>query len=850
MMCCPPGDVRHLANSHNQCDGWFRVAPEQAGKWTIALGYDDYIGIGIDDEWLVKNTKVDVARKNSWTAAAGWHKFKLVFGDTGDTCGNRGKTRIPYAVTVSINGGEWLPFNDMVEAAARELNNRESTNERASAKRVEPRKETGGAAVAKTPSAQKPAAAKAVAKPAAEKPASKPAAAKTANKPASKPAEPKPPVEIKLGRGQEEYKGRTWKYYVWNENKVEIESISDCSGVVEFPKRLGGVKVTSITKSLCSERKEMTGVALPDGLTEIEDDAFYECTGLGKVALPGGLKSLGCGAFEKCSNLTGDFDLRGLTNVGARVFKECPRVTSVILPEDMTKLDNYLFEGCSNLTTVTIPRGVTHIASSVFAECTSFKGELDIPDGVTEIEYAAFRNCSGFTSVKIPAGVSKFGDSVFQGCSGIAKFDVPKGLDKISEFMFAGCTAMTSFDMPKGVKRICAAAFSSCSNLTEIALPANLEKLENWAFKEAVKLKSVDVPASVEEIGPYAFAVCSSLKGVTLHEGLKRIGKGAFRDCASLEEITIPASVEKIEAEAFAGCTSLKNVVFLGKKPRILQGTFKGCPQALVDKLEPKPPKLPEGYGSVKTKTKTVTLPGGATMEMIYCPPGTYMMGTPEGMKKGASSDTEGPIKVTLTKGFWLGKYEVTKKQWKSVMGEQPEGVKYDGDDMPAECISWVRADEFCKKVGGGARLPTEAEWEYACRAGAPTAFPWGNTCNGTQINCDGTSPFSYEEDENKIPHGPKHEGPVKVGSYKPNAWGFHDMNGNVIEWCQDWFKRYWARDTELTDPQGEEERHAMNKVLRGGSWNLGAWACTNSARFSEDKNNRAGRGFRMAMSE
>ena len=115
------------------------------------------------------------------------------------------------------------------------------------------------------------------------------------------------------------------------------------------------------------------------------------------------------------------------------------------------------------------------------------------------------------------------------------------------------------------------------------------------------------------------------------------------------------------------------------------------------------------------------------------------MMGTPEGMKKGSSSDTEGPIKVTLTKGFWLGKYEVTKKQWKSVMGDQPEGVKYDGDDMPAECISWVRADEFCKKVGGGARLPTEAEWEYACRAGTTTAFPWGNTCDGTQANCDGT---------------------------------------------------------------------------------------------------------------
>ena len=684
--------------------------------------------------------------------------------------------------------------------------------------------------------------------------------------------EPKAPV--KPGPGESEYKGRKWSYYIYNNGTVKINGISDYSGVIEFPDRLGGAEVTSIPYELCEKRKEMTGVVLPKGLKKIEKDAFAHCTGLKELVLPEGLETIGVnafvectelekvvlpkslktlenGAFFLCDKLTGDFDLRGLEKVEGWLFKGCPRINSVILPDSLTFLDSYMFESCSNLTKVTIPQSVRFINSGVFGECVSFKGEMEIPEGVTNIEYGAFRDCSGLTSIKIPSSVRKFGDSVFQGCSGVSRFDVPKDLDKISEFMFAGCTGLTAFDIPNGVKKIGAGAFSSCSNITEIALPPKLEKIENWAFQEAVKLRSIDVPEGVGQIDPYAFAVCVSLKKVTLHEGLKKIREGAFRECTALEEITIPASVESIEVKAFEGCTNLKKVVFLGKKPKIVKGTFKGCTPD-VEKLEPQPPKLPEGYGSVKMKTKTVTLPGGATMEMIYCPPGTYMMGTPEGMKKGASNDTQAPIKVTLTKGFWLGKYEVTQKQWLSVMGELSDSTVIKGDDFPAHGISWVKADEFCKKVGNGARLPTEGEWEYACRAGAPTAFPWGNTANGTRLACDGTDPFSYEEDKDKIPKGPTHEKPVKVGSYEPNAWGFHDMNGNVIEWCQDWFMTYWPRTTELTDPKGEEEKYEKNnKVMRGGSWGQGACGCTNSSRFYESKENRAcPRGFRMAMDE
>ena len=128
--------------------------------------------------------------------------------------------------------------------------------------------------------------------------------------------------------------------------------------------------------------------------------------------------------------------------------------------------------------------------------------------------------------------------------------------------------------------------------------------------------------------------------------------------------------------------------------------------------------------------TKTLTLPGGATMELIYVAPGAFTMGSPS--SEAGRFDDETQHQVTLTKGFWLGKYEVTQRQWRSVMGNNPSRFK--GDDRPVEIVSWDDCQKFIQKVNArlkcGARLPTEAEWEYACRAGTTTAYSWGNAAS------------------------------------------------------------------------------------------------------------------------
>ena len=247
------------------------------------------------------------------------------------------------------------------------------------------------------------------------------------------------------------------------------------------------------------------------------------------------------------------------------------------------------------------------------------------------------------------------------------------------------------------------------------------------------------------------------------------------------------------------------------------------------------------------SKTKTITLPGGATMEMIWCPPGTYMMGRRADSPCKDSNDVCPQIKVTLTKGFWLGKYEVTQAQWKSVMGTNPSDTESLGDDLPVNNMSWDDAAAFVKKVGNGARLPTDAEWEYACKAGTDTVFHWGDTCNGTEANCNGTKPFGTEKKGPNIGHA------VRVGSYPPNAWGFHDMAGNVAEWCNDRHKDYFiVHPKELTDPKGGDST-VRYKTVRGGCFYTYFTAeCSRSVRRDMLPPDRPKPfvGFRMAMDE
>jgi formylglycine-generating enzyme required for sulfatase activity len=197
-------------------------------------------------------------------------------------------------------------------------------------------------------------------------------------------------------------------------------------------------------------------------------------------------------------------------------------------------------------------------------------------------------------------------------------------------------------------------------------------------------------------------------------------------------------------------------------------------------------------------------------MGLVRIAAGSFTMGSPA--SEPERGDKEVSHTVRISKDFYMGCTEVTQAQWKTVMGTTPS--YFSGDDLPVEKVNWEDAVEFCRKLsqkeGKRYRLPTEAEWEYACRAGTTTAFNWGTDSIGTkQSNYNGDTAY------NKGPIGVDRDKTTPVRSFKPNDWGLYDMHGNVWEWCSDWYADYPAGT--VTDPTGPLS--GTTRVLRGGSW-------------------------------
>ncbi|MDR2729819.1 MAG: SUMF1/EgtB/PvdO family nonheme iron enzyme [Treponema sp.] len=218
--------------------------------------------------------------------------------------------------------------------------------------------------------------------------------------------------------------------------------------------------------------------------------------------------------------------------------------------------------------------------------------------------------------------------------------------------------------------------------------------------------------------------------------------------------------------------------------------------------------------------------PQPVSNDMVRINGGTFMMGSPSNEPNRDSGEVQHQVTVS---SFYMGKYEVTQKEYQEVMGTNPSYFK--GDNLPVEKVSWYDAVEYCNKrsqregltpaytINGtnvtwnrnanGYRLPTEAEWEYTCRAGTTTPFSTGNNITTNQANYDGNYPY------NNNAKGEYRSKTTTVGSFAPNAWGLYDMHGNVWEWCWDWYEGYSSGSQ--TDPVGAVS--GTDRVNRGGGW-------------------------------
>ena len=234
---------------------------------------------------------------------------------------------------------------------------------------------------------------------------------------------------------------------------------------------------------------------------------------------------------------------------------------------------------------------------------------------------------------------------------------------------------------------------------------------------------------------------------------------------------------------------------------------------------------------------------------LCWCPPGRFVMGSPRDEPERRPGEDQ--VEVTLTRGFWIAKYETTQGQWQRVVGRLPGELTAQlpaGDDFPVGNVNFAETEAFCQRLTARARksgelpsgwefrLPTEAQWEYACRAGTTTATAFGNGLSSKQANFKGM-PY------NGADPGPSLNRAARVGSYPANAWGLHDMHGNTFEWCRDWFHDrlpggidpdlYSALSTATRNRTGD-----MSRTRRGGCWADDGWPCRSAfrTRFEPDR--------------
>lgn len=252
----------------------------------------------------------------------------------------------------------------------------------------------------------------------------------------------------------------------------------------------------------------------------------------------------------------------------------------------------------------------------------------------------------------------------------------------------------------------------------------------------------------------------------------------------------------------------------------------------VVDRSPGQAEFFPEGLGN------------NLSLEMVKIPGGNFQMGSPT--TEAGRKAHESPQHSVDIAPFYLGKYVVTQEQYQAVMGSNPAELK--GSKRPVEQVSWTDAMKFCQKLaqktGKNYRLPSEAEWEYACRAGTTTPFYFGETITPELVNYHGEFPYG------QAPQGLNREVTSNVGIFPPNAFGLYDMHGNVWEWCSDaWHNDYSGAPTDGSSWEVLTSMVTLIRVVRGGSWSYYGADCRSAARLSYPAFSAYGHiGFRVAL--
>ena len=278
-----------------------------------------------------------------------------------------------------------------------------------------------------------------------------------------------------------------------------------------------------------------------------------------------------------------EFKGEPVTEIGEEAFYNCVALKKVIIPDSVTSIGDYAFSECRALTEINMPESVRNIGSAAFSgtlwlenkrkenslvsvnniliEVQTCSGDMTIPDGIVGIGGGVFKDCGSLTNITISDSVTNIGDSAFEGCTGLTEIIIPDGVTSIGASAFEECTGLTGIIIPDGVTSIGDRVFSGCSGLTSIIISNNVTSVGDSAFSYCSGLTNITIPNSVTSIGDYAFRGCSGLTDIIISNGVTSIGDWAFSGCYGLTEITIPDSVTNIGYMVFEGCSNITDII-------------------------------------------------------------------------------------------------------------------------------------------------------------------------------------------------------------------------------------------------------------------------------------------------
>jgi formylglycine-generating enzyme required for sulfatase activity len=584
-----------------------------------------------------------------------------------------------------------------------------------------------------------------------------------------------------------------------------------------LPPGLTGLGVLDLTFNA------LTNVSLPDGLTNLDllrlsENSltnFTVPTGLSRLTqlyldqnqltsftLPVGVTNLHVldFTFNQLTNLNLPADLRNLISMDLSF----NQLTSLNLPANLTGLA--LFQARSNrLTNFNLPPDLTALTLLDIGE--NQLQSVNLPAGLGHLINLRLSGNTNLTSLTLPVGMTNL-SGIFLRFNGLTNLTLPSDLNRLHDLDVLG-NRLTSLTLPPGMTNL-ANLFLSGNQLTTLTLPPDMTHLTSLvlngnpltAFILSEPLAATNLAATVTNLqnqGVQVFTFPLSVR-LTLPQQ-QRIGEFRFG-------ITGPPAVYTVYSSSNLTDWTVLN--------------FASNPLGSVLFTDAEAPLSPRKF----YRALLVTPP----TNMVFIAPNVFTLGSPAN-EVGHQSDESPQTDVSLTHGFWIGKYEVTQAEYLALTGENPSG--FPGDlHRPVESVSFFAASNYCALLtqqelaaerippGSHYRLPTEAEWECAARAGSTTRFYYGDDPDLT-----GLPGYAWFGAHNGITTHP-------VGQKLPNAWGLYDMAGNVWEWCQDWYGEYPGGD--ITDPQGPATNPIGWKVIRGGAWEASELDCRSARRGFE----------------